>query len=362
LKILFITRSTLYKVKGGDTIQVVNTAKYLTKLGVEIDIKLCDEKITYDKYDLIHFFNIIRPADILSHITDSGKPFVISPIFVDYSEFEKKERAGLFGFAAKILPADSLEYVKVIARYIFNGEKIVSPSYLLLGQKAAIKKILKKATMLLPNSKNEYNRLLKRYHVERPFKIIFNAVDTEIFNPSIEDGKRDSNLVLCVGRIEGIKNQLNLIKALNNTAFRLILIGSASMNHKQYYQQCREIAAPNVQFIENIPQEELIQYYCKAKVHVLPSWFETTGLSSLEAAAMGCNIVITDKGDTREYFGDWAHYCDPALTESIFTAVQTAAVSEFPRSLQTKIFSLYTWQEAASKTLQAYQETVGHTN
>jgi len=38
---------------------------------------------------------------------------------------------------------------------------------------------------------------------------------------------------------------------------------------------------------------------------VLPSWFETTGLSSIEAGVMGCNIVITDKV-MQEYFSHHA--------------------------------------------------------
>ncbi len=57
----------------------------------------------------------------------------------------------------------------------------------------------------------------------------------------------------------------------------------------------------------------------------MPSWFETTGLSSLEAAAMGCNIVITRKGDAYEYFGDYAYYCDPESPDSIFKAIEKAA-------------------------------------
>jgi len=175
-------------------------------------------------------------------------------------------------------------------------------------------------------------------------------------------GEKKNNMVLCVGRIEGIKNQLNLVKALNGTKYQLLLIGAASVNHKNYYKLCRETAAANVKFIDNLPQEELIGYYKKAKVHVLPSWFETTGLSSLEAAAMGCNIVITDKGDTKEYFKDWAYYCDPASPASIFEAVERASNENFKDSLRTKIFSEYTWPEAAKKTLEAYQEIIGYTD
>ena len=136
------------------------------------------------------------------------------------------------------------------------------------------------------------------------------------------------------------------------------MIGSPSPNQVSYYEKCKEIAASNVSFIENIEQEKLVDYYKDAKVHVLPSWFETTGLSSLEAGAMGCNLVITDKGDTKEYFEDFAFYCDPSSVESIFEAVAKAAAANNDRRLQQKIFSQYTWSNTAGLTLQAYNEVL----
>ena len=135
-----------------------------------------------------------------------------------------------------------------------------------------------------------------------------------------------------------------------------MIIGSPSANQVSYYVKCKEIAASNVSFIENIEQEKLIGYYKDAKVHVLPSWFETTGLSSLEAGAMGCNLVITGKGDTREYFEDLAFYCDPSSVESIFEAVSKAAAASNDGRLQQMIFSQYTWSNTATLTLQAYNE------
>jgi glycosyltransferase involved in cell wall biosynthesis len=135
-----------------------------------------------------------------------------------------------------------------------------------------------------------------------------------------------------------------------------VIIGSPSPNQVSYYEKCKEIATSNVSFVENIEQEKLISYYRNAKVHVLPSWFETTGLSSLEAGGMGCNLVITDKGDTREYFEDFAFYCDPSSVDSIFEAVTKAAAANNDRRLQQKIFSQYTWSNTAELTLQAYNE------
>jgi len=118
------------------------------------------------------------------------------------------------------------------------------------------------------------------------------------------------------------------------------------------------MAAANIHFIEHLPQEALLQYYQKATGHVLPSWFETTGLSSLEAAAMSCNIVITDKGDAKEYFGKYAFYCDPSLPVSIYTAIEKAAEMPVDPALRQKVLEQYTWQKAAEETLKGYKRMI----
>ena len=357
MKILFISRSTLFKDKGGDTIQVQNTAEYLRKIDVYVDIRLCDDDtIDYSKYHLIHFFNIIRPADILRHIERSKKPYVVSTIYVDYSEYEKMARGGAIGMLFKFVPGDVIEYAKVIARLLLNGEKIISPSYLFLGQSRSIKKIMRKASVLLPNSESEYRRLVNRYKVVSPFKVVPNAIDPLLFKKTKNSLARDAHLIVCAGRIEGRKNQLNLILALRNTRFNLVIIGSASPNQMKYYDACKAAAASNISFVGSVAQEELVDYYSRAKVHVLPSWFETTGLSSLEAAAMGCEIVVTRKGDTVEYFENYAFYCEPDSVRSIFEAVEKAAMHEYDETLRNKIFARYTWIQAAEKTKEAYQE------
>jgi glycosyltransferase involved in cell wall biosynthesis len=354
MKVAFISRSTLFTGRGGDSIQISNTAMQLRMLGVEVDIRLSNEKIDYGQYDLLHFFNIIRPDDILPHIRRSNKPFVVSTIFVDYSEYEKRIRKGLPALLFKILPADSIEYLKAIARFLKNGEKIKSSYYLLSGHRQSIRKITRLAAMLLPNSESEYERFRAAYGISKKHKIIPNGIDTDLFRAGNLDIQRDDNLILCVARIEGLKNQLNLIRALANTRYQLIIIGAAAPNQSVYFEKCKLAAAPNIRFIDFIEQEALIYYYQKAKVHVLPSWFETTGLSSLEAAAMGCNIVITRKGDAYEYFNDDAYYCDPESVSSILQAVDQAAGNTVPAGLSSRVIEQFNWAVAAKKTREAY--------
>jgi glycosyltransferase involved in cell wall biosynthesis len=357
IKVVMITRSTLFTAKGGDTIQILQTAKNLADICVSVDIKLTNEIIDYDQYDLLHFFNITRPADILYHLIRSTKPFVVSPILIDYSEYDKHHRKGIAGILFRWCSADTIEYLKTLARWLRGSDKLMSYLYLLKGHWRTIKKILNSTSMLLPNSKLEYERISGKYKYFGNCVIVPNGIDPALFHFD-KTIKKDENLIICVARIEGIKNQINLIKAINKTKFNLLIIGAAAPNQRQYYKECKKIAAGNISFIENLPQHELIKYYQKAKVHVLPSWFETTGLSSLEAAAMGCNVVITNKGDAKEYFEEYAFYCDPSSPESIYAAVEKASTQECNETLLKKIFTNYTWQQAALQTIKAYKEVI----
>jgi glycosyltransferase involved in cell wall biosynthesis len=352
MKIALITRSTLYTAPGGDTVQIEQTARELGKMGVETEILLSNQVIAYDKYDLLHFFNIIRPADILYHSRKAKKPFVVSTILVNYSEYDKHHRKGA-GIILSWLSGDSIEYIKTIARWLLGKDHLASIDYTWKGQRKSIIEILFRAKMILPNSESEYGRIQLGYSSKANYMVVPNGINPALFKNN-EAIKKDEHLVICAARIEGIKNQLNLVEALNNTPFRLLIIGAHAPNQAGYYQRCRDIAAPNISFIDQVSQDELVNYYQQAKVHVLPSWFETTGLSSIEAAAMGCNIVITDKGDTREYFGSDAFYCDPASRQSILLAIEKASSAPVNENLRQKILERYTWKQAAIQTLKAY--------
>jgi glycosyltransferase involved in cell wall biosynthesis len=356
MKVAIIARSTFFSVPGGDTVQAVQTASELGKLGIDAEVRLANERIAYEEYDLLHFFNIIRPADILYHSKKAGKPFVVSTILCNYSEYDKFHRKGIASLFS-YLSSDSLEYVKTIARWLLGKDHLSGKSYIWKGHRKSVVEILNRAAMILPNSESEYRRIVQSYSRMAKYLVVPNGANPALFqyDPSV---KKDRQLVLCVARIEGLKNQLNLIKALNNTAFNLIIIGSHAPNQARYYQECRDIAADNISFISHIPQAELVRYYQQAKVHILPSWFETTGLSSIEAALMGCSIVITNKGDAKEYFSCDAFYCDPGEPQSILAAIETASAANLNQNLRQKILGNYTWKHAAVQTKRSYQLAV----
>src|SRR5262245_61550173 len=177
LRIAFITRSTLYDVPGGDTVQTLETVKHLNALGAEAIVHLTHEKIDYTAYDLLHFSNITRPADILFHIHRSACPFVLSPVLIDYSEYDMLHRKGMAGWLLRQLTTGTNEYVKTIARWLTGKDRLRSPDYLRKGQYKSIREILQKAACLLPGTEAEYQQLKKVYGIEKKYFVIPNGID-----------------------------------------------------------------------------------------------------------------------------------------------------------------------------------------
>jgi glycosyltransferase involved in cell wall biosynthesis len=357
MRVALITRSTWLTARGGDTVQVMQTARYLGELGVQATIIPANERPDYASYDLLHFFNITRPADILKHILYTDKPFVVTPIWIDYSIYDKYHRTGAAGLTFRLLSPPAIEYMKTVARWLKGRDHKPSFTYLRKGQEKSVQEILKKASLLLTNSQEEYDTIKKEYASLPPAFPVSLGIDENLFTMN-NYVQREDDLVLCVARIEGIKNQLNLIKALNNTRYRLLLIGEAAPNQQRYYNECRELAASNVEFIGHLSHEELVGFYQRAKVHVLPSWYESCGLSTMEAAVMGCSVVATRNGFAASYYGDHAFYCDPGSWASIFTAVDSAAKASSNNSLRERILAQYTWRQTANRTFEAYKKVI----
>lgn len=363
---LLLSRRTLFSVPGGDTIQIVKTAAALRSQGwvADVSIELNPEM---SGYDIVHIFNITRPQEAYLHTIKARAlniPVVLSPIYVDYREFDRNGRKAMHRIASQIFPSSMLEYLKVAARACLNNEMHRGTALVLTkGYRSLQRMMLEHVSLLLPNSESEMRRLTRDFPEANAhrYEVIPNSVDSECFNAATTEPAHEfRDCVLCVGRIEGRKGQLSLVRALKGTGLKLALIGKPAPNHTKYYDQIRSEAGPDVHILGEIAHDDLPRYYAACKVHALVSWMETTGLSSLEAAAMGANIVITDRGDTREYFGNHAYYCSPGSVDSIKSAILAAHSAPRATALRDMILKRYTWNVTASGTIAAYRQLLEH--
>jgi glycosyltransferase involved in cell wall biosynthesis len=346
----------------------MKTAESLRQLGCQADVSL-ELKPRLIGYDLVHLFNLSRPQEGTLQALNArshGSPVALSTVYLRMHEYEKLARHGFSGKFGRYLGHSQREYLKVMARAVVNGEINAGVRRLFInGYRNSQEQLLQCTNVLLPNSQSELERVYREFptSVDIPGVVVPNGIDPQLFTGRRSDDELEKyrGCVLCAARIEGRKNQVNLVRAMEGLPYQLVLVGKAAPNHRDYLSQVLSEAGPNVTYLGAMDPEALARLYSVARVHVLASWGETPGLSSLEAAASGCNLVITNYGDTFDYFGEFAWYCEPDSVTSIRSGISQSYDAPFDNRLRERILQNFTWEHAARRTMEAYEVALGAT-
>jgi len=129
-----------------------------------------------------------------------------------------------------------------------------------------------------------------------------NPVDVELFHPH---GEKEDNLLLYLGRIVPIKGLHVLLESLHylKTPVRLVIIGSAIWRPKYYQHILKLIEEENqkgkheVTYLGAVPQPEIIKWYQKASIFILPSFWEAFPVVTLEALSCETPVIATPVGE-----------------------------------------------------------------
>jgi len=354
IKVLYYITPTTAQILSGAAIQMLKTKEYIEKMDPLVSVGLFDVfKDRLENYDILHIFGTAdegRPLCEFAKLT--GLKVCLSPNYWP-SHTERIRRTMVE------------EVFSGLRRFLTNLRKYDYPTFKRLEP---YKDFLDAVDMIFPNSVLEAELIRTEFGID-PKKLlpVPNAVDRVISNAKpdlFEQSYGVTDFVLFVGRIEARKNLLGLLEAYKNIQIPLVIIGSPSNWEPDYFVMCKKVAERNksIRFLGSLPHssEELLSAYAAAKVFVLPSWCETPGLAALEAGAVGCNLVITSRGSTTEYFRDYALYVDPGSTEDIEKKI--LAAYEKPRSheLRNHILKNYTWERTAERTLEAYDSLLSH--
>jgi glycosyltransferase involved in cell wall biosynthesis len=347
---------------------MLSTKIALEKLGVQVELGSVPEQPPEDGFDLVHIFNWQQLEEYLTVQDRHARhtpPIVLSTIFWFYT-------GHWFDMAAVTIPAwKSMTRVfgPVRSRKLYEQWQQLKFRYGAEGQR--LRRCLSVPVQLLPNSIIEVDHLESVLGLHGKLRsrctVVPNAVTKGSYDPlpapdkSLFEKYGVKEFVLQVARIQEAKNQLGLIEALFDLPIPIVFVGQPSPYEQEYVNRCYDLAMKRgrVYFLGPMSGEELVSIYATAAVHALPSWRETPGLASLEAAAAGCQIVSTSIGSAREYFGDLAWYCDPRDPQSIRRAVLSALGSSRTDTLRNLVLKRYTWEAAAGATLEAYRLALG---
>lgn len=325
MKVLMCIRSDYFRNFGGDSMQMLKSVEYLKKLGVETHINAGD--ITdFSSYDIIHLFNLSSMGETYKYykIAKSYKKhIVLSPLYWDRTLYYKY--------------INNIENLKLWERC-----------------NAYRKEIVKGCKAIYPNSYMEAELLKKQIYHRGNYVVIYNGVDvisdeTPLY--SLKDRYHLDRYVLCVGRICIMKNQLILAKICKELDIPLVLIGN--IKDKSYLDSC--LKYKGTLYLGFVDSYNIYNAYRFASLHVQPSFIETTGMSSLEAAASGCKIVSTNQSSAYEYFQDGALYCEPYDEASIYEAVKKGIKAKKDSKFKNLIREKFTWEKYTKNLYESYE-------
>lgn len=383
MKVLFQSRSDLFRKRGGDTVQIEATKAALEKLGVEVDLSLRLAPDLSD-YDLVHLFNLDWVCETYPQAVNArrqGKPIVLSAIHHRHAEVERWEREARFGvrrLVNQLLPFQPWrDMVKNVARAIFFPPKRW-PTFkqLVMGIRRQQRRIIKLSDYILVQTKAEAKDIADDFGIRRfRWQKVVNGVEVERFlaadpRPFIEKYHLEDYL-LCVGRIEPRKNQLSIIEAVRRLReggvktrrgeeLKLVFIGDLSRRHPEYGWRFRRLGrgCDWVYHLGYLPHQDLPPAFAAAAVVISASWYETTGLTLLEAALTGRPTLVATGERAREYLGRAAEYADPGRVDSIAEAIRGALAQSLDPRLPKKVATDYTWSVCAQQTREVYKKLV----
>ncbi len=384
IRILYVTRPNFYNIFGGDTVQVNKIKEFILKMhNICIDIITIDEFANEEKYlsyDIYHFWGIaadLNILDIVKLLKKHNKKVVVNTIYwnlthtfflnffiskiLNYKTNLQLEKMCLFFNLFIILPIAYIvpKYRKKIQN-VFGSKKF----------KSVRTKVLKLSDSIIPNSDEEMFVLCDDITMDykligEKYIAIPNAVDVsklnkecnEIILPNLTD------FVIEAAGIEPLKNQLSILKALMNNK-NIPIVFAGAIRDERYFKKIKEIAEKrgNVFFTGKIKEEQLFDLYKRAKVHVLPSFRESPGLSTLEALICGTQIVVSNEKfcPIKYYkFDKYGFVCNPYDVNSIRNSILNAYNNPKDISLPDDYIKFFSYENAANMTYNVYERVLG---
>lgn len=326
---------------GGLNVYVVETAKRLGRMGIEVEI--FTRRTSAALAETVQ----LSPGVLVRHI-DAGP----------YEGLSKNDLPGqLCAFAAGVMRhvAHSPEghYDLVHSHYWLSGQvgwlaadrwdvPLVHTMHTMArvknaalaegdrpepgGREIGEEQVVRAASLLVANTPREAHELVELYDADPSLvEIVSPGVDLATFTPGDKKAARaavslpeDAQIVLFVGRIQPLKAPDVLLRAVarllegdpgRRDHLVVAVLGGPSGTGLERPRGLQQLArrlgiADVVQFMPPVDRHELVQWYRAVDLLAVPSYSESFGLVALEAEACGTPVLAADVGGLPDAVGD----------------------------------------------------------
>ena len=351
-RVLHVLRSDHATHTGGDLVQIRQTVAALISAGVDAQASTIQD-FEGPAPHVVHLYNFQLPLALRRDLLEARARWpdcrvAVSPIFWRLTPRE-----------AMAAPDPSIWW-RTVKSAVKNRLSWTT-----------CRRVLASCDAVLPNGVSELRRTAQYFRVrpDERWTVVPNGVDLRAW--PMRNGPPDRGLVLsaggldsgcapviaCVGRVEPRKNQLAVVRAVAALpGSALILVGPAG--DEPYAARVRRALAPHphrMAWLGSRTPAEILRLFGGVDVHVLASLFETPGLVSLEAAAAGCEVVITTGGSPAEYFAGTAHVARSPRASSVRAAIIESSAHPQQPATRRQV-ERFDWSESAGVLASVYAQ------
>lgn len=385
------------KETGGMNVYVLELSKELARLGFKVDIftrsqgRNCSNIINFrPNLRVIHL-----RAGIKGYISKKELPHYLEEFSDQLNKFINKEALKYdvmhcHYFMSGLIGLDLIKKGVIALPLVIHFHTLALMKNLVARDESEREsnqrirgefKLIKQANKIIASSINDKILISSLYDCpENKISVMAPGVDSKLFRPIdqekalkfIQESKQ-SKIILFVGRVEPLKGVDVLMYALkiclkNNPLanFRLLIVGGNERNKYFNGKELKRLKSLQetlrlgsvVKFIPQQTQKDLPYYYNAADLVVMPSYFETFGMTALEAMACGTPVITTDSSGISEMIGQERNLIIPVSNPLILAAeiefvLKQTKNFEMQKQLLEKVRHL-SWKKVARETAKLY--------
>lgn len=273
--------------------QAESWSRCLRGLGHEVVLVNGWENYDWSSFDAIHLFGMGRSGTWMTDVAIRLKPMNSNLFFSPIID----------PLPLKMIPLR--EKMSMFAKTIFSPLASISKRKIAMFKKIFVR------------SSCERDYLKKYWGLEDSQLALVPLSFSSVYeNKKYNDNRAD--FCLHISSIyQPRKNVVNLIKAAQKYNFELVLAGNPGTNVQ--FEPIKQAIANcgNIHVLGFVSEEEKLKLYNSARVFALPSIQEGVGIVAVDAAVMGCEIVITNIPGPKDYYNSMAQDVNPYDIDSI---------------------------------------------
>lgn len=234
---------------------------------------------------------------------------------------------------------------------------------------------IKKASAVIALNVNAKQVFIKKSGVsEDRVHIIPNGVNTDLFYPNEYETYDNIDFsILCIGRIEPLKNQLAILEAISliekeNLNIKVTFIGP--IEDYDYYNKMISFSKKHdiyksIKFLRNLPIEEVIRQINLSTIFVFPSLTEVFSLALLEAMSCGKAIIASSIPQNQEILQSGNEFIivpptdTNALSKEILKLLNDEKLrKKLGENSRKTVIDHFDWSIIANRTLKVYNDVL----